>query len=135
MERERLATAIRASWTSSTSAGPDIWSYGNPSRGQCDVTSLVVLEYIGGDLQLARVYFDGDQVEHHYWNQLSAGDALDLTREQFRDGQTIGTPELVPQELIRAEYPTARDELRERHQLLRSTVASHLGTEANRLLG
>lgn len=127
MDRDQLAAAIRAGWTRETSADPDEWSEVNPSRGQCDVTSLVVLEYLGGDLQLAEVYLDGEQVEHHYWNQLSANEALDLTGQQFTEGQDLRAPKMVPQELIRSKYPTAREELRRRHDLLRGTVSSQLG--------
>ena len=130
MDRERFCEAIRASWTRSTSADPDEWTEANPGRGQCDVTSLVILEYLGGDLQHARVFLDGEQIEHHYWNQFTATDALDLTQDQFTGDQTISEPDLVTQEFIRSKYPTARSELRERHQLLRRAVTDHLGVGA-----
>lgn len=135
IDRDRLAAAVRANWTKATSADPDLWSEGNPSRGQCDVTSLVVLEYLGGDLQLAGIFLDGEQVEHHYWNQLSDDHALDLTGEQFSEGLQVGVPEIVPQELIRSKYPMARSELRHRHELLRSAVSSQLGAEPEHPLG
>lgn len=101
MDQKRLAAAIRAAWTRQTSAVPDEWTEASPSRGQCDVASLVVLEYPGGDLQLAEVLLGGEQVEHHYWNQLSKNETLDLTREQFSEGQELGVPETVPYQLIR----------------------------------
>lgn len=129
VDRNDLAEAIRASWTMATSADPERWSEANRARGQCDVTSLVLLEYLGGDLQLARVFLDGEQVEHHYWNQLTQDDALDLTREQFVEGQELSEPELVSGDMIHSKYETARSELRERHQLLRSAVSSRLGAE------
>lgn len=132
---DRFAAAVRASWTEATSADPGEWHEGNPSRGQCDVTSLVVLEYFGGDLQLAQVSLDGDQVEHHYWNQLDDDKMLDLTRDQFRDGQRLSQPETVPHELIRSKYPEARAELRRRHQALRDSVTSHLGLAPGDPLG
>jgi hypothetical protein len=120
--------AIPASWTKSTCGGdPEHWSAANPARGQCDVSSLVVLEYLGGDLQLAPVYLGGEQVEFHYWNRLAGGEELDLTGGQFVDGQRIGTPDLVTNEFIRSNFPTARSELRQRHRMLLGTVIAHLG--------
>ncbi|MGB5757893.1 MAG: hypothetical protein WBM50_13335 [Acidimicrobiales bacterium] len=99
------------------------------------MTSLVVLEYLGGDLQLAPVLRGEEQVEHHYWNLLEGAEALDLTRQQFRDGQRIGDPEVVPHETIRAKYPEAREELRHRHAVLRKAVSTALGVEPERPLG
>jgi hypothetical protein len=133
--RERLFRALEASWSRDTSADPSLWRTENPSRGQCDVTSLVVLEYLGGDLQLAPVFLGEEQVEHHYWNLLEGAEVLDLTRQQFRDGQHIGDPELVSQETIRAKYPEAREELRRRHVALRTAVSVALGVRPERSLG
>jgi hypothetical protein len=112
-----------------------LWSADNPSRGQCDVTSLVVLEYLGGDLQLAPVFLGDEQVEHHYWNLLNDAEVLDLTCQQFKDGQRIGDPEVVPHELIRVKYPEAREELRHRHATLRKAVSAVLGAGPERPLG
>lgn len=127
MDKDRLVAAIRSSWSQATSADSNIWTTDNPSRGQCDVTSLVVLEYLGGDLQLARVYLDGKHVEHHYWNQLSDHEEMDLTRGQFPDDYVIAEPDRVSQDFIRTNYPTIRQELRERHDRLRRAVADKVG--------
>ncbi len=135
MTREQLVEAVEASWTKATSADPSLWSADNPSRGQCDVTSLVVLEYLGGDLQLAPVFQGEDQVEHHYWNLLEDAEVLDLTRRQFQDGQRIGDAEVVTHGTIRAKYPQAREELRHRHAALRTAVSSTLGIEPEHPLG
>lgn len=132
---ELLTAAVQASWTKATSADPSRWSEDNPSRGQCDVTSLVVVEYLGGDLQLAQVFLDGEQVEYHYWNQLTDGDVLDLTREQFTEGQRIGDPELMPHDLIRSKYPEAREDLRHRHAALRDAVSDLVGAAPEHPLG
>jgi hypothetical protein len=87
----------------------------------------VVLEYFGGDLQLARVYLDGKHVEHHYWNQLSEHEELDLTRGQFHGGYVIAEPERVAHDFVRTNYPTIRQELRDRHDRLRRAVAEKVG--------
>lgn len=123
-----------ASWTSATSAGSLPWKADNPSRGQCDVTSLVVLEYLGGDLQFAPVFQGEVQVEHHYWNLLDDGEILDLTGQQFQDGQRIGDPDVLSHQTIRARYPQAREELRHRHAELRAAVSTRLGVEPEQAL-
>lgn len=106
--------------------GPAEWSDQRPARGQGDVTSLVVLEYLGGDLLNAEVFRDGQQVEYHYWNQLSDGSTVDLTKDQFRGGETIGEPNLVTCATIKSKLPTARTELLDRLDILRRTVAANL---------
>ena len=45
-----LETLIRESWGPDTVDPDDGWSDDNPSRGQCDVTCLVVNDLFGGEL-------------------------------------------------------------------------------------
>ena len=87
-----IERAIRASWSLDTAEEDDGWTPENPSRGQCDVTCLVVHDIFGGEILAADVYRDGERVEAHMWNRLPGGLELDLTREQFRDGQVVGEP-------------------------------------------
>ena len=87
-----IEQAIRQSWTLDTSDDPDEWSPANPSRGQCDITALLVNDFVGGELLAAGVFVDGQRVESHMWNRLPNGLELDLTRDQFKDGQVIGEP-------------------------------------------
>src|SRR5436190_24005415 len=87
-----LEQAIRESWSLDTSDDPDEWSPDNPARGQCDITSLVVHDLLGGELLAADVFLDGERVEAHMWNRLPSGLEVDLTREQFRRGEVIGEP-------------------------------------------
>ena len=126
VDRERLIAAIRESWSTATAAGDAPWSPDNPSRGQCDVTSLVVLEYLGGDLQLAEVRVDGERTEYHYWNLL-ADEVLDLTRGQFRDGEEIVELARHPHDFIRTNYGQSKGDVRHRHEILRSAVIERLG--------
>jgi len=60
------------------------------SRGQCDITSLVVHDIFGGEILAADVLREGERVEAHMWNRLPGGLELDLTRDQFRNGEEIG---------------------------------------------
>jgi hypothetical protein len=87
-----IEDAIKASWGLDTADEDDGWTPENPSRGQCDVTSLVVHDIFGGDVLAADVFRDGERVEAHMWNRLPGGLELDLTRGQFRNGEVIGPP-------------------------------------------
>jgi hypothetical protein len=48
------------------------------------VTALVVQDYLGGDLLRATV--DGTS---HYWNRLTNGEIVDLSREQFASFEPV----------------------------------------------
>ena len=90
---DALEHAIRASWCVWTSDPVDQarWSESNPAWGQCASTALVVQDLVGGDLLIAEVHLaDGTSAGVHYWNRLAGSHELDLTREQFHDGETIG---------------------------------------------
>lgn len=93
-----LEQAISQSWSEDT-ADPregEQWSLDNPALGQCDVTSLVVHDLLGGELAAADVYLDGQRVEAHMWNRLPRGLEIDLTRDQFRQGEVLGEPRFRP---------------------------------------
>ena len=120
-----LFEAIRAAWGPET-ATDECWDPDNPARGQCDATSLVVFEYLGGDLQLAKVLVDGEHTEHHYWNLLPDG-PLDLSLEQFGPEHTIEPFQVVTAEYLRANYGAMKPDLRERHARLRARVEAGLG--------
>ncbi|HUJ55671.1 MAG TPA: hypothetical protein VLW49_06755 [Gaiellaceae bacterium] len=87
-----IETAIRASWGLDTAEEDDGWTPENPSRGQCDVTSLVVHDIFGGELLAAQVFREGEQIEWHMWNRLPGGVEVDLTRDQFKQGEIVGEP-------------------------------------------
>jgi hypothetical protein len=56
------------------------------------VTSLVVHDIFGGEILAADVLRNSERVEGHMWNRLPGGMELDLTRDQFKDGEVIGEP-------------------------------------------
>ncbi|MDT0310516.1 hypothetical protein RM780_26740 [Streptomyces sp. DSM 44917] len=115
--------ALRVSWAAETCSPDDVagWRPDNPAWGHCDITALIVHDLFGGDLVVGEVHRDGVQHGFHWWNRLSSGAELDLTREQFRQGQSIRAARVVerpPGPLPRrwAEY-----------LLLRERVRKHLG--------
>lgn len=120
-----LDQALRASWAADTCSPDDLaraaWYPDNPARGHCDITALVVHDVFGGDLLVGEVHHGGEPAGYHWWNRLPTGAELDLTREQFRAGQTIGAPRLV----CRPPGPLPRRA--PEYALLRSRIAARLG--------
>jgi hypothetical protein len=89
-----LEAAVRAHWSIETCDPIDVpnWTPANRASGQCAVTSLVVRDLLGGRLLEAEVLRpDGSRQGFHYWNRLPGFD-LDLTREQFIEGETVQEP-------------------------------------------
>ena len=62
---------------------------GQPSRGQCGTTALVVQKLLGGDLMVADVEYEGRVEGVHYWNVTPGGVELDLTRDQFTPAESL----------------------------------------------
>ena len=122
---ESLATledALRSSWGADTCDPVDLadWHPGNPARGQCGVTVLVVNDLLGGDLVMAEVSnADGTRQGVHYWNRIGLLD-IDLTREQFTSDEHIGTGALLPRP------PHAPTRCLDEYELLRTRVLAAL---------
>ena len=66
----QLEEAIRGAWSEDTAEEDDGWTPENPSRGQCDITTLVVQDLLGGEVLAADVFLDGVRIEAHMWNRL-----------------------------------------------------------------
>jgi hypothetical protein len=118
---EETQVAIRGAWGRDTSDDPQDWSELNPARGQCAVTALLVRELLGGKILVANVLRDGRRVERHAWNRLPSGLTLDLTREQFVNGERFGEPSL--------EEPLLTSRNPERLATLRARVRARLGLD------
>ena len=120
-----LAEALREVWAADTCSPDDLdrsgWWRDNPAWGQCDITALVVNDVFGGDLMVGEVHHAGEQQGYHWWNRLSDGHEIDLTREQFRLGQTVTAGRLV----VRPPGPLAWRW--EEYLLLRERLALHAG--------
>lgn len=118
-----LDQALRTSWAEDT-CSPDNqadWRAENPAWGHCDITSLIVNDLFGGELMVGEVHLDGEQHGFHWWNRLPSGVELDLTHEQFRDGQQVTEAQVV----VRPPGPLPRRW--EEYLLLRERVTEHLG--------
>lgn len=92
---DEVERAVRLSWRRDTSDAPEYWWSGNPARGQCAATALVVQGWFGGVLLRADVLRDGVPVQTHYWNRLPSGRQVDLTWEQFGPDEAIGAPTVL----------------------------------------
>ncbi|MFI6044107.1 hypothetical protein ACIA8C_20930 [Nocardia sp. NPDC051321] len=120
-----IDSALRASWAGDTCSPDDVaragWRPENPAWGQCDITALIVNDIFGGDLIVGEVWSGAEQHGFHWWNRLTTGVELDLTRSQFRDGQVVTNPRVVQRP--RGRLPRRRDE----YLLLRQRVIDQLG--------
>jgi hypothetical protein len=65
---------LRRAWSSESSS---LWTEDNPARGHCGVTSLVVQDHFGGEIQKTPTT-EG----MHFYNHID-GQRYDLTAEQF----------------------------------------------------
>jgi hypothetical protein len=109
---EPLSQVLRLAWARETSASPSEWSPSNPARGQCAVTALVVQDSLGGSILRGEV-----GRESHYWNLLSDGSQVDLTKDQF------GAPVVVANIGSRTrDYILSFPETAKRYTLLRRRI-------------
>jgi hypothetical protein len=121
-----VESALRASWAADTCSPDDLerhgWSAANPSRGHCDVTALVLHDLLGGLLVVGTVHLGDEQHGWHWWNELPTGVELDLTREQFVDGETVTRTEAIERR------PGPLPHRWDAYLVLRERVQERLGT-------
>ncbi|MGW5938765.1 YunG family protein [Streptomyces celluloflavus] len=119
-----LDSALRASWAADTCSPDDLaradWQPENPAWGHCDITALIVNDVFGGGFIAGEVHFNEVQHGFHMWNRLPSGIEIDLTREQFRRGQTVTEGRVV-------ERPPGPLRRWDEYLLLRKRVIVHLG--------
>jgi len=117
-----VEAVFRQCWDERTCDPAVAWDPANPAAGHCAITSMAVWELFGGLLLWADVFRrDGEPSGLHYWNLLPAGVEVDLTRDQFRDGERFGP--VSAQEPLR--LPTAR--MATRYDLFAARVRARLG--------
>jgi 8-oxo-dGTP pyrophosphatase MutT (NUDIX family) len=122
---ELLRPLLRAAWGPDTCDPHDLnnWRPGNPARGQCGTTALVIQDLLGGELILGQVHVDGVKVGHHWWNRLPDGTTVDLTAGQFHPGETVTGGE------VRHRPPEPPRRCRGQYELLRHRVLGALTDE------
>ena len=127
----QLEQAIRESWRPDTADRDDGWSPENPSRGHCDVTSLVVNDFVGGDLLASDVYLNGERIMAHMWNRLPSGIEVDLTRDQFTNGEVLGEPSARPRPAtsVLADPSHPRYQRYQQYLVLGARVRARLGLD------
>ena len=123
----QIEQAIEASWSLDTAEEDDGWTPDNPSRGQCDITALVVQDIFGGDLLAAPVLRDGEQVEWHMWNRLPGGLEVDLTRGQLTD-EAVGEPRVLERTAQIAQPDHPRYHRYQAYLVLQDRVQKQLST-------
>jgi hypothetical protein len=133
MNLTSLIEALRESWGEDTAQPSDaIWTPENPANGQCAVSSMLVQEYLGGDLMRGVVlplawtqHLREDEFERHgivhYWNRLAGGVWLDTTRSQFVDYVVYTLPVVRPQEYLYKFEDTVN-----RYNILKARVEARL---------
>jgi hypothetical protein len=119
-----IEAAVRSSWGPDTvfaSADYMARGSGQPSRGQCGTTALVIQSLLGGDLMVADVEYEGRMEGVHYWNVTPGGVELDLTLDQFTPAEL-----LINQRKVRTgRNPSSAGE--QPFQLLLKRVTAALG--------
>lgn len=121
MELETVADALRESWGPDTCSPEDIpsWSAGNPARGQCATTAVVLHDYFGGSLVMGEVIVEGVRVDYHWWNRMPDGEEVDITRGQFGLHESVVGG-------IDVSRPTGPTRLDAQYALLSSRVSTRL---------
>ena len=79
---QQLTKALHQAWDSDTAYDATEWSSNNKARGQCVVSSLLVQDYLGGELVRYEIN-EGSLHEMHYANQLEDGTIVDTTGSQY----------------------------------------------------
>lgn len=117
-----LAATVRSTWDAKTSWIDD-WHPGNPARGQCGTSSLVLQDERGGHLAHGVVHETGRSAVPtvHYWNVLH-GRHVDLTWQQFSASAFVLRWQLVDRDdLLVTDWFTDRYRAL-RHRIDRSVV-------------
>lgn len=112
-----LRAALRSSWSRETTYWRERWSTEHPSVGQCAVTALIVQEALGGDIAEG-VLPSG---ELHYWNLRNRETIIDLTVDQFFDGEKA-----VFRRIITRDELLRNPNTKERYSILRRAVSNNL---------
>ena len=115
---QKLRNLLWLSWSKQTCYPGCVeqWSKTNKSLGQCAVSSLVVQEYLGGELAKIKVGGVG-----HYFNLID-GEIIDTTGQQF-GGIKL---DYNNYRIVKRQQPLADPNTNQRYQILKNRVANLL---------
>lgn len=121
MDIKTLKIALEHSLCKETCYEPmvDEWTKEKPSYGQCYPTVLIINDYFGGKI-LKAIFEDGSG---HFWNLIES-EEIDLTRDQFDEGEKIPKPTVHTREEIIKESKTGENN--PRYLLLKKKVEEYL---------
>ena len=125
---QEISKALQASWSADTAYSPEDWSNDNKARGQCVISSLIVQDYLGGDL--IRYEINQDQLhETHYMNQLSDGTAIDTTASQYTSAVNMKRKPIDSGEFISIREKRLADKsTAARYRILKQRVEQQLAS-------
>jgi hypothetical protein len=125
IDLELLTPVLRTGWGRDTCDPHDLqdWHPGNPSRGQCGVTALIVQDLLGGELILGEVFLGQAKIGYHYWNRLPNGRDVDLTAGQFHPGEVVVGAQ------VQRRPPSPPRRCRPQYEILRRRVLAALDGE------
>jgi hypothetical protein len=128
MNESFLEKALQSSWGSKTSSEPFKWTKENKTLGQCAVTSLIIQDYLGGEIVWANAKLPDGREISHYFNNID-GVEKDFTRKQFPQGTTIssGIPR-INQSTSTREYILSFPVTKLRYNILKERVDKYLRT-------
>lgn len=120
-----LERALTQAWDAETCAPEDRagWTTENPARGQCITTVVVIHDFLGGELVRGEVQVDGVRIDYHWWNRLSDGTEVDLTRGQFGPHEHIVGSQTF-------QRPTGNHRVKEQYDRLRERVLCGLSPQS-----
>lgn len=120
---QTIIDALQMAWDVDTAHDPNDWTEANRARGQCVVSSLVVQDYLDGEL-LRYSIDEGDLHETHYVNRLDSGVVIDTTASQYTQpvNMRIKPVHLEGFKSIR-DKRLADESTRERYEILKHRVA------------
>ncbi|SRR5579871_93005 len=91
------------------------WNESLPELGQCAVTALLVQDYLGGDIAFNKTY-------NHFWNILSDGEEIDLTKNQFKSIPRLNIDSTVTRQALLNSESADRQRTKARYELLKKRV-------------
>ncbi len=126
ISESELELTLKNSWTRESSSDPENWTSDNPAWGQCAVTSLIVNDYLGGEIVWANAILPDGRGISHYFNKIN-GLEKDFTRTQFPTGTTIplGIPKTKEFSSTR-EYILSYATTQQRYELLKHRIQRFL---------